>query len=83
LFERTEKYALFDFNRNEGILVGLKVEPVDVKLRGYKLHWLRNATRMNNRLLNEMINYRPNGRRHLGKAFKRLFRRGRISFIKD
>jgi len=50
----------------------LKVESVE-KLRTYKSNWLRHVTRMNNnRMPNLMLNYRPNGRRGLGKPSKRL-----------
>jgi hypothetical protein len=66
-FERTAKYALLYYSRNEGILEDLKVEPVNVKLRGYKSHWLRHVTRVNNRMQKVTMNYRPNGRRQLGK----------------
>jgi hypothetical protein len=58
---------------NEVILEGLKVEPVEEKLRRSKPNWLRNLTRMNNsRMTKIMLIYRPNGRRRLGRPSKRL-----------
>ena len=51
----------------------LKVEAADEKLRRYKSNWLRQLTRMNNnRMTKIMLNYRPNGRRRLGRTLKRL-----------
>jgi len=47
-FERTAKYTLFDYKRNEEIFEDLKVAPFDSKLRGYKSQRLRRVTRMNN-----------------------------------
>jgi hypothetical protein len=74
-FERTAKYTLFDYNRNEGIFKDLKVTPFYGNLGGYKSHWLRYVTRMNsNRMQKVMLNYKQNGLRLLGKILKRLFR---------
>jgi len=72
-FFRTDGYTLFDHKRTEEISEGLKVEPVDRKLRRYKSNWLRHVTRMkNNRMTKIMLNYRPDGRRRLGRPLKRL-----------
>ena len=35
-FFRTARYNISDHQRNKEILVGLKVEPIEEKLRGYK-----------------------------------------------
>jgi hypothetical protein len=48
----------------------LKVESVDEKPRRYKSNWLQHLKRMNNNMI--MLNYRPNGRRRLGRPLKRL-----------
>jgi len=48
IFERTVKYSLTDYKRNEEMFEDLKVAPFDDKLRGYKSQWLRRITRMNN-----------------------------------
>jgi len=46
----------------------LKVEPVDDDIRRYKSNFLQHVTRMNsNRMPQIMLNYRPNGRRNLGR----------------
>jgi len=63
---------LFVNKRNEEILEELEVEPFDEKLGRFKSNWLRQATRMNTRLPKIMLNYRPNGRRRLGRPLKRL-----------
>jgi hypothetical protein len=61
-----------DINRDE-ILEELKVEAADEKLRRYKSNWLQQLTRMNNnRMTKIMLNYRPNGRRRLGRTLERL-----------
>jgi hypothetical protein len=70
---RTDGYTRFDYKRNEEILEGLKIEPVDEKLRRYKSNWPRHVKRMNNNKMTKiMLNYRPNGRRRLGRPLKRI-----------
>jgi hypothetical protein len=50
-----------------------EVEPVGEKLIRYKSNWLRHLTRINNnRMPRIMLNYRPNGRRQLGRALNGL-----------
>jgi hypothetical protein len=72
-FIRTAGYTFFDHKRNEEILEQLKVEPVDEKLRRYKSNWLQHVTRMNNNTMTKiMLNYRPNGRKLLGRPLKKL-----------
>jgi hypothetical protein len=53
-------------------LVKLGVEPLDEKVRRQQSNWLRHVTRMNNRMPKIMLNYRPPGRRQLGRPLKRL-----------
>ena len=51
----------------------LKLEPADEKLRRQKSNWLRHVTRMDSsRMAKIVLNCRPNGRRQLGRALKRL-----------
>jgi hypothetical protein len=51
----------------------LKVESVDEKLRRYKSNWLRYVTKMNKiNMAKIMLNYRPNGRRRLGRPLTRI-----------
>jgi hypothetical protein len=76
LFRRTAGYILVYYKRNEEILEELKAEHVDEKLRRYKSNWLRQETRMNSKWVPKiMLNYRPNGRKRLGKPSKRLLRK--------
>jgi hypothetical protein len=54
-------------------LEGLKAEPVDEKLRGYKSNSLQHATRLNiKRIPKIMLKYRPNGRRQIRSPLNRL-----------
>jgi hypothetical protein len=63
----------FDHKRSEEILDELKVEPVDEKRRRHISNLLQHVTKMNNnRMPKIMLNYRPNGRRCLGRSLKRL-----------
>jgi hypothetical protein len=74
-FRRTAGYTLLDLKRNEEILEELKVEPVDEKRRKYKSNCLRRVTRMENNIMPKIMLkylYRRNGRRRLGRPFKRL-----------
>jgi hypothetical protein len=76
-------FTLFDHKRNEEILEELKVEPVDKKLRRYKPNWLQHVTRMNNKSMpKEMLKYRPNGRRRLGKPLRRLLDEAETGLLK-
>ena len=60
-------------HRNEDIWGDLKTEPADEKLRRYKSNCLRHVTRMNStRVAKIMLNFRPNGRRRLGRLRNRL-----------
>jgi len=60
-FAGTTGHTTFAHKMNEEILEGLKVVPVDEKLRRCKSNWLRHVTRMkSNRMTKIMLNYRPN-----------------------
>ena len=56
-------YTLFTTQKNEEILEQLKIETVNEKPRRYKSKWLRQVTRINNRMPKIMLNYRSNGGR--------------------
>jgi hypothetical protein len=71
-FFRRAEYTLFDHKRSAEILEELKVEPVDEKLIIYKSNSLQQLTRMNNNRMPKIMNYRPKGRRRLGRPLKRL-----------
>jgi len=71
-FRRTAAYTMFGHKRNDYILEELKVEPVDEKLRRQKSNSLHHVTGMNNKEMPKIrLNFRPNGRRRLGKPLKR------------
>jgi len=71
-FKRTAAYTMFGHKRNDYSLEELKVEPVDEKLRRQKSNSLQHVTGMNNKEMPKiMLNYRPNGRRRLGRPPKR------------
>jgi hypothetical protein len=75
-FTRSDGCTLLGRKRNEEILEELEVETVDEKIRRYKSNWLRYGTRMNNNNKNnnwmpkQMLNFRTNGRRRLGRRLK-------------
>jgi hypothetical protein len=72
-FRRTAEMHKFDHKRHEEILEELKPDPVEEKLRRYKLNCLRHVTRMNSsRMAKIVLNCRPNGRRGLERPLKRL-----------
>jgi hypothetical protein len=51
----------------------LKIEQFDEKLRRYKSNWLWHVTRINNNGMPKIIlNYRPCGRRRLGRPIKSI-----------
>jgi len=61
-FRGTTRYTIFDHKMNSEILEGLKIEPVDEKLRRYKSNWLRHVTRLNSKRMSKIIlNCRLNG----------------------
>jgi hypothetical protein len=61
----------------------LKVEPDDERLRRNKSNWLRHITRTNsNRMPKILMNYRPNGRRRLGRPWKRASDHGETGLLR-
>jgi hypothetical protein len=61
----------------------VKVEPVEKKLRRYKLNWLQHVTRISNKRMPKiMLKNRPNGQRHLGRPLKRLLEEGQNKAFK-
>jgi len=59
---------------NEEILEDLKAEPADEELRRYKSSLLRHVKRMMPKIV---LNCIPNGRRRLGRPWKRLLDKAR------
>jgi hypothetical protein len=73
ILRRRAGHTFFDYKRSEEILEGLKIEPLNQKGRIHKQNWLRHVTRMkNNSMPNIIVNYRPHGRRRVGRPLKRL-----------
>jgi len=63
-------------------LEGLKVEPIEEKLRGYKSNWLRHAATMNNKIMPKiMLNYKPTDEK-TWKTVEETIRRDRNRSIK-
>ena len=62
-FRRKCRLHSFDYERNEEILEGVRVEPNEEKLRRYKSNWLRHATTMN--IPKIMLNYKPTDDKYL------------------
>jgi len=70
---RTVGYSLLDYRRNEGILEKLEVDLVEKKLAQYKQKKLHNFNRMEDiRYPEQLLDYRPIGRRRPGRSLKRL-----------
>lgn len=51
----------------------LKAEPDDEKIRRYKSNCLQNVTITNNSMPKVILNWKPYGRRRLGRHLKSLF----------
>ena len=60
----------------------VKLEPVNAKIIRYNSNWLQHITRMNNRMLKILLNYRPNGRRRLRSPLKDLLDEGETGLLK-
>jgi hypothetical protein len=78
-FRRTAGYTFIYHKRNERHF--RKVEQVDEKHRRYKSNWPRHVRRMDNNRAKNILNYRPNERRLLGRPSK-ILRRGCNRFIR-
>jgi hypothetical protein len=69
---KTAGLTLWDHNRNEEILKNLKVEPVSKFIKNYRDNWKNHIKRMDSsRIPNNLLNYRPRGKRSLGRPLKR------------
>jgi hypothetical protein len=66
IFQKNGRVHPFDHERNEEILEGLKVEPIEEKRRRYKSNWLRHATTINNSGMPKIILiYKPKDEKDL------------------
>jgi hypothetical protein len=69
---KTAGLTLWDHKRNEEILKNLKVEPVSKFIQNYRANWKDHIERMDsNRIPNNLLNYRPHGKRSLERLLKR------------
>jgi hypothetical protein len=69
---KTAGLTLWDHKRNEEILKNLKVEPVSKFIQSYRANWKERIERMDSsRIPNSLLNYRPHGKRSLGRPLKR------------
>jgi hypothetical protein len=69
---KTASLTLWDHKRNEEILKNLKVEPVFKFIQNYRANWKEHFERMDSsRIPNNLLNYRPHGKRSLGRPLKR------------
>jgi hypothetical protein len=69
---KTAGFTLWDHKRNERILKNLKVEPIPKFIQNYRGNWMEHIERMDSsRIPNNLLNYRPHGKRSLGRPLKR------------
>jgi hypothetical protein len=69
---KTAGLTLWDHKRNEQILKNLIIEPIFKFIQKYRANWKEHIERMDyNRILNNLLNYTPHGKRSLGRPLKR------------
>jgi hypothetical protein len=69
---KTAGLTLWDHKRNEEILKNLKVEPVSKFIQNCRANWKEHIERMeSNRIPNNLLNYKPHGKRSIGRSLKR------------
>ena len=65
-------YTKWDHKRNENILRELHIEPVFDYIHQYQNNWIQHVYRMpRTRFHKTVLNYRPSGKRSLGRPIKR------------
>jgi hypothetical protein len=65
---KTAGFTLWDHKRNEVILKNFKVEPISKFIQNYQANWKEHIERMDSsRIPNNFLNYRPHGKRSLGR----------------
>jgi hypothetical protein len=70
---KTAGLTLWDHKRDEDILKKLKIEHVSKFIQNYLASWKNHIERMDsNRIPNNLLNYRPHGKRSIGRPLKRL-----------
>jgi hypothetical protein len=69
---KTAGFTLRDHKRNEEILKNLEVEPISKFIQNYQANWKEHIERTDSsRIPNNLLNYRPRGKRSLGRPIKR------------
>jgi hypothetical protein len=69
---KTAGLTLWDHKRNEEILKNFKVESISKFIQNYRANWKEHIERMDSsRIPNNLLNYRPLGKRSLGRPLKR------------
>jgi hypothetical protein len=69
---KTVGLTLWGHKRNEEILKNLKVELIFKFIQNYQANWKEHIERMDSsRIPNNLLNYRPHGKRSLGRPLKR------------
>jgi hypothetical protein len=69
---KTAGLTLWDHKRNEGILKNFKVKPIFKFILNCWANWKEHIERMDSsRIPNNLLNYRPHGKRGVGRLLKR------------
>jgi hypothetical protein len=69
---KTAGFTLWDHKRNEQVLKSLKVGTNFKFIQNYRVNWKEHTERMDSsRIPNNLFNYRPHGKRSLGRPSKR------------
>jgi hypothetical protein len=70
--KKTVGFTIWDHKRNEEILKNLKVKSVSKFIQNYRVNWKNHTERMDsNRISNDLLSYRPHGKRSLERPLKR------------
>jgi hypothetical protein len=69
---KTAGFTFWDHKRNQELLKKLEVEPISKFIQNYRTNWKEHIERMDSgRIPNNLLNYRPHGKRSLGRPLKR------------
>jgi hypothetical protein len=69
---KTAGPTLWDHKRNEEILRNFEVEPISKFIQNYRAKWKEHIEKMDSsRIPNNLLNYKPHGKRSLGRPLKR------------
>jgi hypothetical protein len=68
---KTAGPTLWGHKSSEGFLKDLKFESIFKFIQNYWTNWKEHIERMDSRISNNLLNYRPHGKRSLGRPLKR------------